>query len=146
MSVLNHKEALELAHYQKENSNLSRCYIDLTEQLSASQDEALEQSRLNGMGAEREEKLASSLAASKAREEAYRAEIVKLSGELSAKDAKIAAAHGLLRESRESIEWIRDRSENQRVWGGKEWKWPFPHKQIFDRATEAMEAIDKELK
>ncbi len=37
MSILNHKEALELAHYQKENSNLSRCYIDLTEQLATSQ-------------------------------------------------------------------------------------------------------------
>jgi hypothetical protein len=34
MSVLNHKEALELAHLKKEDSNLSRCYIDLTEQLS----------------------------------------------------------------------------------------------------------------
>ena len=34
MSILNHKEALELAHYQKEHSNLSRCYIDLTEQLA----------------------------------------------------------------------------------------------------------------
>jgi hypothetical protein len=34
MSVLNHKEALELAHYQKEHSNLSRCYIDLREKLT----------------------------------------------------------------------------------------------------------------
>ena len=58
---------------------------------------------------------------------------------------QLAAAHDLLRQSRESIEWIRHRSESQRVWGGQDWKYVFPHKKIFDRATEAMEAIDKEL-
>lgn len=60
-------------------------------------------------------------------------------------EQQLAAAHDLLRQARESIEWIRHRSESQRVWGGQDWKYQFPHKQIFDRATEAMEAIDKGL-
>jgi len=33
--VLNHEEALEQAHYRKANSNLARCYIELTDLFTA---------------------------------------------------------------------------------------------------------------
>lgn len=48
VAVANHAEAKELAEYKKENSNLARCYLDLSRQLA----EAQQRSDLNAAALE----------------------------------------------------------------------------------------------
>ena len=38
----------------------------------------------------------------------------------------------------EAAEYCQRQAESQRVWGGTEWKYPFPWKRVFDSTTEAL--------
>ena len=60
-------------------------------------------------------------------------------------EQQLAAKETLLLEMRTAIAWIKHQTENQRVWGGMEWHYPFPHQRIFNKAEEVIAAIDKEL-
>lgn len=55
------------------------------------------------------------------------------------RDAALIAA-------RDALQYIAHQSESQRIWAGMDWRWPFPHKRIWDKAREGIALINAALK
>jgi hypothetical protein len=46
-----------------------------------------------------------------------------------------------MKQALEALEYCKHLAECQRVWGGTEWRYPYPWKRIFDSTTKSLHTI-----